>query len=261
MVDTVSTNLLDQVKFQKANINAHPKQAEQSSSIKNEQQQDVASSGASAAAMAYVSPMIKYAMPETSAEYVEKLKNSGKVEGKDFRIEKEEGKYTDVIELDSNGRMVKTNAWSLEEGKEKPLGTEDIVYRNDGRILYRDARYPYGKIEHHAHHYYNDEIPQTLISHDGVTFETKVEDYIKDLQAKGTKYTEQVEEDSTGLGKSHIVEEYTSDGKRSIRTVWVELTKEPEKNHVYRDLFNADESVSTSILFDKEKSVVVNFFK
>ena len=222
------------------------------------QQTQIASLEAANAIKAYSTPFIYQTMPETSNEYIMRLKNTGKVEGKDFRIEKGDG-YIDVVELDAGNKMIKSSAWNLIDGKDKPLVTEDLVYKGD-RILYRDAKTPDGKIEHHAHHYYNDEIPQSTISHDGLTFETKVEDYIKNLQQKGIKYTEQIEQDSAGQGTSHIVEEYDNNGKQTLKTVWVNNTQNPELSHVCRDLFNADNTVNTTVVYDKEKTVVVNFF-
>ena len=149
------------------------------------QQTQIASLEAANAIKAYSTPFIYQTMPETSNEYIMRLKNTGKVEGKDFRIEKGDG-YIDVVELDAGNKMIKSSAWNLIDGKEKPLGTEDFVYKGD-RILYRDAKTPDGKIEHHAHHYYNDEIPQSTISHDGLTFETKVEDYINKIYREMTR--------------------------------------------------------------------------
>lgn len=263
MVDSVSTNLISQASNIKGN-GVWVKPNDENSLVKKQnkapQQQEVASSAVSKASAAYVSPLLNQKMPATSEEYINKLKNSGKVEGKDFKINKDD-KYVDVEELNEKGDVVKGLAWKIVDGKEEPLGTDIFNYRPDGKILYREAKDANGKLEFLAHHYYNNEVPQDIISHDGLTFETKVEDYIKELQAKGVKYTEQIEKDSQGNGTSHIVEEYTPDGKQTMKTVWVDMPEKPELNHVYRDLYKADGNVSTSVLLDEEKSVVVNFFK
>ena len=257
MVDSInSTNLIQQVKTQQV---TKPDEKTAVSKPQNEAQQqtEVASSAASAASMAYAAPQVNTFKAPTIEEYVAKLNKNGKVEGKDYKIEKDE-EYTDIVEYNTDiNKESKVNVWKNIDGKAVYLGSEEYSYNKDKRIC-TDGKDANGKLEFHTHHYYNDEIPQETISHDGLTCQTKVEDYINNLKAKGVKFTEQTEENK--YSTNHIVEEYDANGKQTMKTVWVTNKEKPEYNCVYRDLLRSDGTVGTSVVYNKDRTNVVNLF-
>jgi hypothetical protein len=257
MVDSInSTNLIQQVKTQQV-PKPEAKPALQPAQNEAPQQTEVASSVASAASMAYAAPQVNTFKAPSFEDYVAKLNKEGKIEGKDYKIEKDE-EYTDVIEFNKdNNKESKVNVWKNVDGKLEYMGSEEYSYQGDKKIC-TDGRNANGKLEFHTHHYYNDEVPQATISHDGLTCQTKVEDYINNLKAKGVKFTEQTEENK--YSTDHIVEEYDANGKQTMKTVWVTNKEKPEYNCVYRDLLRSDGTVGTSVVYNKDRTNVVNLF-
>ena len=256
MVDSVQgTNLIQQVRFQQNNI--QKPQQKVTSPEEKPQQTEVASSAASAASAAYATPQIKSTKPQALEDYIAKLQKEGKVEGKDYKIEKDE-EYTDVTEFNkNNNKESKVSVWKNIDGKLEYMGSEEYSYNGDRKIC-TDMKDHLGRLEAHTHHYYNDEISQATISHDGLTYQTKTDDYIKNLRNKGVKYTDQIEKD--GNWTMHIVEEYDENNKQTMKTVWATNSEKPACNYISRDLLRTDGTVSTSVVYTEDKTNVVNFF-
>lgn len=263
-MEGINTNLIQQAKVAQT---AAPQKTVQSNPIAPNtpapapaqvpQQTEVASKEANAAITAYAQAQVLPKTP-TPDEYVAKLTASGKVEGKDFKLEADEG-FKEIHEFDGNGNANKISVWKNIDGKDKYMGYETYAYDNNGRKIMADNVDEKDKKVSHSHYYYNDQTPQSVVSHDGFTIETKPEDYKKDLDAKGTKYVEKEETDKFG-NKNHIIETFDADGSKGPTTVWVDTAGEGDKGYAYRVMYDKAGKESVSVYYDEEKAVVTNYF-
>lgn len=219
------------------------------------QQIQIASPQAANAIQAYVSPIIQQYKAPTVEEYTNNLQKNGKIQGKDYLVEKDD-QFCDVKEY-KGGQESKCSVWKNIDGNYKYLGSEEYTYVN-GRKFATDARNEKGDLEFHAHYYYNDQTKQEIISHDGLNIQTNIDAYKEKLKQNGVKYTEQTETNDFG-GTSQIVEEYDETGKETMKTVWVTNPKEPMRKYIDRALYRADGTIGTSIYYDEEKTVVTNY--
>lgn len=263
MLNSVNANYFGAVQF-KGGVNPSQPQVTTPQTPINQpinmvpQQKEVASKEQVEALKSYVAPKIVPFFPVSPEQFVENLKRQGKVEGKDFEVKKTD-QFTDVVEFNKEGKDGKISFWENVDGKQVYRGSDEHTYRGD-RNLSTISKDEKGHIKSVTHHYYNDETRQDVISHDGLTYETKIDDYVAKLEKEGVKFNKKVETDKWG-DKNIIVEVFDANGKESHKTVWVINENTPEKNYLYREFFNKDGKTSVSVYMDEEKSAVTQYPK
>lgn len=255
-----STNLITQAVInRKDNVLSPNKDTKNSTQkVDNEpKRNDLVSKEVSAAAKAYTSAQITTNRMPTVDEYKNNLLKNGKIEDKDFKVKKQDNQ-TYIIEYNDKNQEKKVTLWANIDGSTVYSGSEEFSYRQDGKKLYSDTKNGLGKLESHTHYYYNDEINQDIISHDGLRYDTKIDEYLKNLKDNNIKYTQQDEVDKFG-NLNKIVEEYDADNKQTTKTVWMKAN-DNSAEFIYRELYNNEGKTIVNIYYDNEKTCVTNYF-
>lgn len=179
MIDKI--NLLKQDRFQ---VSSLQKSGMQEPSFKNNTE---ITSETSSALHAYGTALLNKPAEQLSlAENIKILKAQGKIESKDYIIDRSEMGNI-ILQLNNksrqpikilhfdNGNLKKCNGW------------EDYKYTNDKLVkLYTHDEN--GRIPSYSDYFYNNEIPQENFTKEQITYKTKPQDYIEYLEENNINF-------------------------------------------------------------------------
>lgn len=252
--------MIDRINFQSANI-------VNNQSLDNTLQKETPNytypqtkgitSETSGAARAYATPLIKNKLkPQSLNYYITKLKQEGKVEGKDYLITRAQ-KYDNYnLDLfDKNGNKIKTLYWCNGNDKNNYSGYNELLYSNNKEIK-SIARRDDNKVTYYTNTYYNDEIPQTSFTKEGITSETTPQEYEKYLKQNNKNYEIGYTDDNWVF-----IDEFDENNKKKQSTVWI-YGDEPIGSKLVspdRNIYNSDGKECKRITFSKDKTEVCTY--
>lgn len=221
-------------------------------------QQYSVSSETSAASMAYgLAQVNKDVKPVSLTDYVLKLNSEGKVENKDYRIEKaKDFDNYNLYQLNKDGEAEKIIYWCNGNDKVNYSGYDEISYENGkrARSVSKDQN---GIIRSVSEFYQIDEKSQDVLNDLGFRLDTKPEDFAKSLEEKNIKFqiTKKGEEDNN---RWISVVEKDNNGKDVKTTDWYYGTNSFDLAPIFisRSVMEEGNEVKRYILSPDELEVV-----
>lgn len=202
---------------------------------------------ANKAICAYMSPVInRDTVPQIPLKaMINRLKMQGKIEGKDF-----------VLDRGGNGNQVLSinNKYGLPEKEihydngdfDHWSSCDEFIYKGNKRIrsLTKNDK---GQTLYYSNTYYNNEVPQQSFMAEGIAEANSLSEYIEYLTKNNYKYSIKKDE------YSYFVETYNDQNKKVLLTQWC------NDQIVCLDKYDENENVIQGITFEPDRTIVGNF--
>lgn len=191
--------------------------------------------------------------------YTKLLKSEGKIEGKDFTIEKfpEYDNYN--LNIYSHGNPVKKLYWCNGNGKEQFSGWDDIAYVNDRKFLeyYLDSK---GAIKTISRYYYEGDLLPDAVKNSGLSYNCNPKNYINFLKSNNIKFNvEKYGEEDNNRWLNILTE--NKEGEIDNIATWYYGTNSYDSNPIFvsKSIYNDENKEIKRIIFAKDETEVVDY--
>ncbi len=256
--ENVSTCYFNNVSSSLNNLSKNKEHVETPVIDSTKQQENLVSSKVSAASRAYgLAQVNKDLKPVSLTDYALKLNSEGKVENKDFKIEKaKDYNNYNLYLFNKDGDPEKIIYWCNGSEKINYTGYDEITYENGkkSRSVSKDEN---NLIRSVSEFYQKDDKSHELLKELDFSLDTKPENFVKTLENKNIK-TEFVKKGDEDNNRWFTVIEKDENGNKLRTTDWYYGTNSFDSNPVFisRSILEEGREVKRIIASQDEFEVV-----